>query len=143
VAAVLGVCYERTYEGEPAMKLESAAIKGRDVLKLKPVINGGVLDTTQLLLEVFENRRGYSKADLAYSVHAYLARGLAMLAIEKALENNVKTVGFSGGVACNKILASAMRKVVEVSGLEFLVHEAIPPGDGGLSFGQAVVAGFS
>jgi len=143
VAAVLGVCYERTYEGEPAMKLESAAIKGRDVLKLKPVINGGVLDTTQLLLEVFENRRGYSKADLAYSVHAYLARGLAMLAIEKALENNVKTVGFSGGVACNKILASVMRKVVEVSGLEFLVHEAIPPGDGGLSFGQAVVAGFS
>ncbi|MCK4481754.1 carbamoyltransferase HypF [Candidatus Bathyarchaeota archaeon] len=143
VAAVLGVCYERTYEGEPAMKLESAAIKGRDVLKLEPVINGEVLDTTQLLLEVFENRRGYSKVDLAYSVHAYLARGLAMLAIEKALEKNVKTVGFSGGVACNKILASVMRKVVEVSGLEFLVHEAIPPGDGGLSFGQAVVAGFS
>ncbi|MCW3994291.1 MAG: carbamoyltransferase HypF, partial [Candidatus Bathyarchaeota archaeon] len=125
------------------MKLESAAIKGRDVLKLDPVINGEVLDTTQLLLEVFENRRGYSKADLAYSVHWYLARGLAMLTIEKALENNVKTVGFSGGVACNEILASVMRKAIEISGLEFLVHETVPPGDGGLSFGQAVVAGFS
>jgi hydrogenase maturation protein HypF len=143
VAAVLDLCYERTYEGEPAMKLESAAIKGKDSLKLERVINGNVLDTTRLLLEIFENRRKYSKADLAYSAHAYLGKGLATLAIEKALEKGVKTVGFSGGVACNEILVSVIRRVVEASGLEFLVHEVVPPGDGGLSFGQAVVAGFS
>ena len=41
VAAVLGICFERTYEGEPAMKLESAAILGGDVLKLDPRIDGG------------------------------------------------------------------------------------------------------
>ena len=92
---------------------------------------------------MFENREKYSRADLAYSAHAYLARGLATLATEKALEDNVKTVGFSGGVACNKILASVMRSVVKTSGLRFLVHKAVPAGDGGLSFGQAVVAGFS
>ena len=143
VAAVLGICYERTYEGEPAMKLESTAIKGKDALKLEPVISGNVLDTTQLLLEIFEKREKYSKADLAYSAHAYLGKGLATLAIEKALEKGVKTVGFSGGVACNEILVLIMRRVVEASGLEFLVHEVVPPGDGGLSFGQAVVAGFS
>ena len=143
VAAVLGVCYERTYEGEPAMKLESAAIKGKDMLKLEPIINDNVLDTTQMLLEIFEIREKYSKADLAYFAHAYLARGLATLAIEKALENNVKTVGFSGGVACNEILALIMRKIVEASGLQFLFHEAVPPGDGGVSFGQAVVASLS
>ena len=142
-AAVLGICYERTYEGEPAMKLESVAIKGEDVLKLEPIINGDILDTTQLLLEIFENRENYSKANLAYSAHSYLARGLATLAIEKALENNVKTVGFSGGVACNEILALTIRKIVEKCGLRFLVHEAIPSGDGGLSFGQAFVASFS
>jgi len=142
VAAVLGTCYERTYEGEPAMKLESTAIKGKDALKLEPVINGNVLDTTQLLLEIFENQRKYSKADLAYSAHAYLGKGLATSAIEKALEKGVKTVGFSGGVACNEILVLIMRRVVEASGLEFLVHDVVPPGDGGLSFGQAVVAGF-
>jgi len=143
VAAVLGICYKRTYEGEPAMKLESTGIKGKDVLKLEPMINGNVLDTTQLLLKVFENREKYSKADLAYSAHVYLAGGLASLAVEKALEHDVEAVGFSGGVACNKIFASVIRLVVEGSGLRFLVHEAIPPGDGGLSFGQAIVAGFS
>jgi hydrogenase maturation protein HypF len=142
VAAVLDVCYERTYEGEPAMKLESAAMKGRDALKLEPIIKGNTLDTTHLLLEIFENRGRHSRADLAYSAHAYLARGLAMLAVEKALANGVKTVGFTGGVAYNEILALTMRKIVEEAGLRFLVHETVPPGDGGLSLGQAFAAGF-
>jgi len=141
-AAVLGICYERTYEGEPAMKLESAALKGKDALKLEPIIKGNTLGTTQMLLEMFENKGKYSRADLAYSAHAYLAKGLATLAIEKALENNIKTIGFSGGAACNEILALTMRKIVESAGLRFIVHGAVPPGDGGLSFGQAVVGGF-
>ena len=46
VAAVLGVCYERSYEGEPAMKLESTALTGKDTLNLKPILQGDVLDTT-------------------------------------------------------------------------------------------------
>jgi hydrogenase maturation protein HypF len=142
VAAVLGVCYERTYEGEPAIKLESTATKGKDALKMKPIINRDALDTTQMLSAIFENRDKKPKADLAYSAHAYLAKGLASLAIEKALENSVKVVGFSGGAACNEILASLMRETVEAAGLHFLVHEAIPVGDGGVSFGQAVVGGF-
>ncbi len=142
VAAVLGVCYERTYEGEPAMKLESAATAGADVLKLKPIVNGNVLDTTQLLLGIFENRGRLRTADLAYSAHAYLAEGLASLAVEKAAENGVSVVGFSGGAACNALLASLMRARVEAAGLRFLVHEAVPAGDGGVSFGQAVVGGF-
>jgi hydrogenase maturation protein HypF len=142
VAAVLGVCYERTYEGEPAMKLESAAITGNDALKLKPIINGNVLDTTRLFLEIFENRAKLRKADLAYSAHAYLAKGLSSLAVEKALQNGISTVGFSGGAACNELLASLMRASVEAAGLRFLVHEAVPAGDGGVSFGQAAVGGF-
>jgi hydrogenase maturation protein HypF len=142
VAAILGVCYERTYEGEPAMKLESAAINGKDALNLKPLISGNVLDTTQMFHAIFENIGKASTADLAFSAHAYLARGLASLAVEKALEQGVSAVGFSGGAACNQILAGIMRRTVEVAGLKFLVHEAVPAGDGGVSFGQAVVGGF-
>jgi hydrogenase maturation protein HypF len=142
VAAVLGVCFKRTYEGEPAMKLESAAIKGRDALSMKPVVDGDALNTTQMFLAVFENLGKASVADLAYSAHAYLAKGLASLAVEEASEHGVKAVGFSGGAACNQILAGIMRRTVEAAGLKFLVHEAVPAGDGGVSFGQAVVGGF-
>ena len=143
VAAVLGVCFERSYEGEPAMKLESEALGGKDALNLKPILYGDVLDTTQMLHEIFDNVGKVSTTDLAYSAHAYLAKGLASLAAEKALAQGVKSVGFSGGAACNQILAGLMREVVESAGLRFVVHEAVPAGDGGVSFGQAVVAGFS
>jgi hydrogenase maturation protein HypF len=142
-AAVLGICYERTYEGEAAMKLESAAAKSKDVLGLAPLISGKVLDTSQMLLSVFENRARFSVADLSYSVHAYLAKGLATLAIEKAVGCGVGNVGLTGGAAVNALLAQLMRETVEAHGLRFLVHEAVPSGDGGISVGQAVVGGFS
>jgi hydrogenase maturation protein HypF len=142
VAAVLGICYERTYEGEPSMLLESTALGGRDVLKLKPVIRDNILETTPLLQQIFEKKSGHSRRDLAYSAHLYLACGLAQLAIQTAEEYDVKTIGFSGGVACNEILTRSMRRKAEDAKIRFLVHESIPPGDGGLSFGQAVASGF-
>ena len=141
-SAILGVCLERTYEGEPAMKLESLAKRGKNVLRMEPIIDGDTLQTTQLLHELIENQNKYSKPDLAKSVHSYLSKGLAQLAVEKAIENRIESIGFSGGAACNEILASAIRRTVENAGLKFLVNETIPPGDGGISFGQTVVGGF-
>jgi hydrogenase maturation protein HypF len=143
VAAVLGVCFERTYEGEPAIKLESAALAGQDILNLKPVVLGDILDTQNLIRAIFENVGKVSIQDLACSAHNYLAKGLASLAVQKASDQSVTAVGFSGGAACNQILAELMREIVEHAGLRFFVHEAVPAGDGGISFGQAVVAGFS
>jgi hydrogenase maturation protein HypF len=143
IAAVLGVCFERSYEGEPAMKLESVALAGKDMLNLKPILHSDMLDTATLLRAIYENISNFSTGDLAYSAHAYLAKGLASLAVQKAYAQGVKVVGFSGGAACNQILAELMRETVEQARLRFFVHEAVPAGDGGLSFGQAVVAGFS
>ncbi|PVX23342.1 MAG: carbamoyltransferase HypF [Candidatus Bathyarchaeum sp.] len=142
VSAMLGICYERTYEGEPAMKLESAATKGKDKLNLAPKLEGNVLDTTFLVHEIFANKDKVSVADLACSAQAYLARGLAQLAVEEAERLQVKHIGFSGGVAYNEHITATMRKTVEKAGFSFLVHNKIPSGDGGTSFGQAIVAGF-
>jgi len=140
VSALLGVCTVRSYEGEPAMKLESAALGGRDVLRLKPQIYGDVLSTSNLLWMLYEDQGRHSVADLAYSAHVYLAEGLASLAIEQAQKEGTKNVGFTGGAACNQILAATIRESVEAAGLTFYVHEQVPAGDGGVSFGQAVVA---
>jgi hydrogenase maturation protein HypF len=51
----------------------------------------------------------------------------------------VKNIGFSGGVAYNSYITNAIRKNVKKEGLRFLVHKKIPAGDGGTSFGQAIV----
>jgi len=143
ISAVLGICYERTYEGEPAMKLESAATRGRDVLNLEPKLASRTVDTTILLREVFSQRRSHSVADLAYSAQSYLAKGLAQLAVEEAERLGVKAIGFSGGVAYNEHITQNIRKAVEEAGYKFFVHSLVPPGDGGISFGQAVAVSLS
>jgi hydrogenase maturation protein HypF len=140
ISAILGVCSERTYEGEPAMKLESVAINGKDVLKLQPKFEKNVLNTTFLVKEVFEQRNKFSNADLAYSAQSYLARGLAQLAVEQAELLGVRHIGFSGGVAYNEHMTSTIREIIGKNGLKFVVHEKLPAGDGCISFGQAIAA---
>jgi len=142
VSAILGVCYERTYEGEPAMKLESAAINGKDILDLPPQINGGVINTSNLVYEIFQNRDKHSTQDLAYSAEEYTAKSLAFLALEKAEELDVEVVGFSGGVAYNEHFTMTIKRVIKQGGCDFIVHDRIPPGDGGISFGQVIAAAF-
>lgn len=140
VSALLGVCAVRSYEGEPAMKLESVALTGKDVLQLVPQMYGNILSTSYLVKAIYEHLGKVSVPNLAYSAHAYLARGLASLAIKQTQMHGTKNVGFTGGAACNQILAAIIRKEVEAAGLQFYVHEAVPAGDGGVSFGQTIVA---
>jgi hydrogenase maturation protein HypF len=142
VSVILGLCYERTYEGEPAMKLESVALKGKDVLNLAPRLEGNVIDTKLLVQEIFNQKDNYSVADLAYSAQSYLAKSLAHLAVEEAERLNVNYIGFSGGVAYNEHITATIKRVVEGNGFKFLVHNRVPPGDGGISFGQAIAAVF-
>ncbi len=137
ISAILGICNERTYQGEPAMKLESIAIPGRDALKLEPDINGEVLRTSNLAETIFNVKDEVSIANLAYSAQSYLAEGLAELALSAASNEDVKTIGFSGGVAYNKQIATVMKEKIEREGFKFYVHQSLPAGDGGISFGQA------
>jgi hydrogenase maturation protein HypF len=140
VSAVLGICHERTYEGEPAMRLEAAAANGKDFLKFQPTMKDNVVDTTELVHRVFERRRVNKASDLAFSAQRYLAEGLAQLAVDEAERLGVNVMGFSGGVAYNEHITYAMRRFVEENKLRFVVHKSIPAGDGGVSFGQAVAA---
>ncbi|MEM3018207.1 MAG: carbamoyltransferase HypF [Candidatus Bathyarchaeia archaeon] len=142
VSSLLGLCYERTYEGEPAMKLEAAAAQGSDTLKLEVKICGDSVDTTYLLEEIYRSLGTVSIPDLAFSAQSYIARSLAELAIEKAYDLGISTVGFTGGVACNEHITNIMKSVVEDHGLKFITHNMVPPGDGGISLGQAVAAAY-
>jgi hydrogenase maturation protein HypF len=124
------------------MKLEAIASKGKEVLNLEPQFTEQVINTGNLVQLIFENVGRFRVEDLAYLAESYVSRSQAEFAVEKALENNVKTVGLSGGVAYNEHIATTIQQIVEKNGLNFVYHQRIPAGDGGTSFGQATVAGF-
>jgi len=139
-AALLDICHERTYEGEPAMKLESVAVGGKNIIS-PPEIDWkkGILKTEPLFAEIFKKKRE-KKRDLAYSVEEYIAKGLAEIAIANAEERGIKTIAIAGGCVYNAHISGSIRKVVEQHGLRLIKNKNLPPGDGGISFGQAVVA---
>ncbi len=144
VAGWLGICQERTYEGEPAMKLEACAAHGRPIALELPIVQADgvfIVQTSKIFRQLWELRQeGVSIADLAATAQDALARSLARVAVQIAKEAGVRAVGLTGGAAVNFALAQAAKEEVERAGLRFLAHQRVPPGDGGLSFGQLVQA---
>jgi hydrogenase maturation protein HypF len=142
-SALLGLCTERGYQGEPAMRLEAAASEGTPVPVDPPLAageRGRVLDPAATLSELRRLAATRSTADTAATAQAVLADGLGEVAVEAARERGLDTVGFTGGVALSPAISSRLRERVEAVGLTFLGPERVPPGDAGLSYGQAVVA---
>jgi hydrogenase maturation protein HypF len=140
IAAVLGICFERTYEGEPAMKLESFSRGGADGLNVEPEMEGEVIRTTNMVRMIYDQREKIARANLAFAAHSYLARALADAAVGIAEQEAIMTVGFSGGVALNEVISVMIRDAISDAGLRFVSNVAVPPGDGGVSFGQAYLA---
>jgi len=142
-SALLGVCPERSYEGEPAMKLETAAAAGDplDIAVPRTTTEGrSTVDVTTLVRRLDGRQSRYPTSDLAATVQDALARGLADIAIEAATDRGVDAIGFTGGVAYNDAITRAIRERITDAGLNFLHHNRLPPGDGGISVGQVSVA---
>ncbi|MEM2935258.1 MAG: carbamoyltransferase HypF, partial [Candidatus Thermoplasmatota archaeon] len=139
VSALLDICHLMSYEGEPAMKLESIARNGKDILKIETVIKNGIIETKEIFLNILENIKKRKK-DLAYSAEQYLANSFATLAMEKADEKGVKNIVVAGGCAYNEHIVTEIEKKVKKEGYKFFINSLLPCGDGGISFGQAIVA---
>ena len=141
LAVLLNVAYRRHYEGEPAMKLESFAMKGKNDLKFEVPVEGELIRVEGLFQDALEVSDRASPADIAYSAHLALARAFAEVAIEKAEEFGVKDIAVSGGVAYNELIVKTIRKRVEASGLRFHATAEVPRGDNGINVGQAFLGG--
>ncbi len=144
VSSLLGVCNERNYEGEPAMKLESLARNGSPLSiepELKSYEGRKVLDIQSLFRKLIELKEsGKKRENIASTAQDILARGLTKIAIKCAEEKNIDTVGFTGGVAYNNAIGWRVRKMVNEADLNYITNEKLPCGDGGVSFGQLIVA---
>ena len=81
------------------------------------------------------------RADAAASFVKTLVRSLADSACSYAESNGLKQVGLSGGVSFSGPITAWVKETVERRGLQFVGHERISNGDGGISTGQNAIAG--
>jgi hydrogenase maturation protein HypF len=142
-SALLKICFERTYEGEPAIVLESIASFGKlgKVIFDLPAPKKGVIGTADLILQSLEKfQNGIKPKHIAIAVQYELAKQFSDIAIERAKSLDIKKIGFTGGVAYNDFITKHIAEKVISANLEFIQHRSLPSGDGGISTGQAIHA---
>jgi hydrogenase maturation protein HypF len=125
-----------SYEGEGGMLLEALAGRAGPVEGYPFAVTGGVIDPAPMFRAWAES--GEAPEVAAARFHEGLAAAFAGVARALVDEGRAEAVALSGGVLQNAVLQAALLR--HLDGLPVLIHHAVPPGDGGLALGQALVA---
>lgn len=144
-AILLGYVDNRSYRGEPAITLEANALKskiGSDEFYITS--QNGMLKLDYF--EIFEKALTFSKEDkkpnnIAKWILEVIANSLSKIAIYICEEKAIKKIGLTGGVFYNKIITTKIISNLKKAKLNPIIHKNIPPGDGGISLGQAIYHG--
>ena len=150
VSAILGICEESHYGGQGAIALEYAASdylqrggeaelsplpfdltdeEGRVIIHLAPAIRA--------LYKL--HRQGESSALLAWRFHITVCALIVEACMRIARQSGIRSVVLSGGVFANRLLTERTIPLLEREGFTVYQNHQVPPGDGGISLGQAYI----
>lgn len=143
-AAMLGVRTEALYEGQPAVELEAEADPTVTAYYPYDLTRQGetwVVDPAALLRALWcELSAGRSVPYIAAAFHNTIAAFTVGVCSRVREERGLNRVVLSGGCFQSALLTRRVVDGLSKAGFEVLTHRVIPPNDGGISFGQAVVA---
>ena len=134
VASIVGVARENRFEGHAAMLLENeiGTLRTEEAYPLSsgdwaPLVSGVTQDS----------RAGVPVSRIAARFHNALVNWI----VEVAEQVKEKQIVLSGGVFQNRYLTERAAAVLESRGFVVYTHRQVPPNDGGIALGQAVMAG--
>jgi len=140
VASLLGVRHKVTYEGQAACELEAICARGEeeiyefdydgDAIRVAPLVAGVCRDIDA----------GVDRRRIAARFHNSIAAIIIEACVRLCRESGLRTVGLSGGVMHNNYLLDRAVPALEREGFEVLLHQLVPPGDGGICLGQVACA---
>lgn len=140
VAALAGVCQVNTYEGQAAIELEARldrAEQGRYAFDG----DSGPIDFAPVIRAVLTDvRRGCDVGVIAARFHRAIADMIDRVCARLAQQHAIHEVALSGGVFQNVALLGMTLALLRQRGYTVYWHRLVPPNDGGLALGQAVVA---
>jgi len=142
-AAAVGFGRPVTFEGQAAMWLEGLADPEEagtypvEFMQTDPI----VVDPTALILETARDiLRGSDPRRVAARFHNTIVRLIDETLARLIRKTGVTMVGLTGGCFQNKFLTERTCALLESRGVRVLLHESVPPNDGGIALGQAVAA---
>lgn len=152
IAALLGLRYTLSYEGQAAIELEALAGQRSPEHELPysyVIIPSGersdlgafVIDTRPLIRDVARDlRAGLMPHAISQRFHVTLVDILLKTCRLIRERTNLNVVTLSGGVFLNAWLTQQACRQLSRDGFRVYRHRQVPPGDGGLSLGQLAVA---
>ncbi len=143
VSSIVGLRHEVTFEGQAAIELEMIAnptiervypyaIGESDVaqLDMRPMIEAIVRDIS----------RAVPAGQIAAAFHNTLAALIVDVCGRLRKGDGLNRVCLSGGTFQNVFLLERAVRGLRKSGFEVFLHSKVPPNDGGIALGQAVIA---
>jgi hydrogenase maturation protein HypF len=135
VAALAGLCFCNSFEGEAAMGMEFACA-GVEA-EPYPVTVGQPIDWRPMLTALLANLHdGVDVSVVAGRFHGWLVEVI----VQQAIASGQKRVVMSGGCFQNQVLLEASIERLRGAGFEVYWPQRVPPNDRGIALGQAVVA---
>jgi hydrogenase maturation protein HypF len=143
VAAMVGLGQEVSFEGQAAIALENAALASTDAryafsiedsepmqIDMRPAVDAIARDVTL----------GKPVSHISACFHNTVAAAIAEVCLRLRRRERLNRVCLSGGVFQNVYLLERAVTNLRHGGFEVFLHAAVPPNDGGISLGQAVIA---
>jgi hydrogenase maturation protein HypF len=136
VASIIGLRQEITFEGQAAIELEIIA----DVAEEKLYPHDG-LDFRPAIEEIVRDvRAGVSQSTIAAKFHNTVADAIAAVCRAMRADIGLNRVCLSGGTFQNHFLLRRTLPLLRSAGMQVFLHAQVPPNDGGIALGQAMVA---
>ena len=146
-AFLLGTGSRVSYEAEAAVALETLALRGEDESKGYPFdvqLNGEtgieLLDPGPLFEGLMSDAASKVPHErIARAFHNSIASLIADTVTRISKKTGIRDVVLSGGVFQNRLLLELLEERSRGASWKLYQHIFVPPNDGGVSFGQAVV----
>ncbi len=145
VSSLIGIKDEISYEGQAAMELESfcaSGIKGKYNFCVYMEEEKFIIDPQEIFIDIIKDlKKGLDKKIIAAKFHNTVTEFTVDLCGKIRENTGINKIALSGGVFQNKYLTEKVIFSLEDKGFEVYIQRKVPPNDGGISLGQAVVAG--
>jgi hydrogenase maturation protein HypF len=142
-ASIIGLRQETNFEGQAAIELEQIATDGVDEAYPFAIDDSEPWQIdTRLVIDsiVADVKRNKPAAHISAFFHNAIAEMVVEVCRRIRSSDSLRSVCLSGGTFQNMYLLKRAVAGLRAAGFEVFVHAEIPPNDGGISLGQAVIA---
>lgn len=147
VSSMIGICDKSTYDGEAAISLSELANYNLTVDAYSYEIQENeqklIFNFSKMLLQIADDlTREKDVIEISTAFHETLVQALVdgMNRLHHNFPQYNKKIVLSGGSFHNRYLKERLIDCLSATGFEVFTHRRIPCNDGGLSYGQLMVA---